>query len=168
MPSEDINYWQDEYSHTRSTRTALGEQTATMSGTYIHEGLEYKEWRMVRNLVDSVLPAPFQSRFRQLSSRRNMAESMNNNTEAPPLPRRPPVPQRAHSANEADTELIPQQALPNKRAVNAAFNGGKWFSSVISSSAMGSESPPTKASGVDWKSGSQGLPRTVLGSKTAD
>jgi hypothetical protein len=39
---------------------------------------------------------------------------------------------------------------------------------VISSSAMGSESPPTKASGVDWKSGSQGLTRTVLGSKTAD
>lgn len=190
LPSDNINYWLDQYSHSQSTRKASGEGLTMSGGTYF-EGVEFTEWRMVRNLVGAVLPAPIQDRLRQFSSGHIKAVPKGTHgsagTGAQTPPRSPATPRRTHSADEAVTEFRPPlpprrrvhsadeatlapPVLPERRAVNTGFDGGKWFSSLLASVAVSLEPGEGETSGVDWRSGSQGRAPTPFCSisKTAN
>ncbi|KXX75450.1 hypothetical protein MMYC01_207583 [Madurella mycetomatis] len=132
-----------------------------MNATYYvtDEGVEFKQWRTVRNLMGSVLPAPIQSRIRLMSLGRASK------------------PTRSLSADEAGmvaARRTDQQAIPDSHAAITAFNGGKWFASTVASAAALWAQSPNGSSGIDWKSGSQGLElilnsgREYVGSPNAD
>lgn len=106
------------------------------------EGVEFKQWRTVRNIVGSVLPAPIQSRIRLMSSGRASKPT--------------------HSLSGGEAGMIAarrtdQQAIPDSHAAVTAFNGGKWFASIVASAAALWAPSPNGSSGIDWTSGSQGL-----------
>ncbi|GAB1318937.1 hypothetical protein MFIFM68171_09147 [Madurella fahalii] len=144
-----------------------------MNATYCvaDEGVEFKQWRTVRNIVDSVLPAPLQSRIRLMSS-----SGASKPTRCAARPMRP-LATRSLSADEADMVAArrpDQPAIPDSHAAVTAFNGGKWFASTVASAAAIWVPSPGGSSGVDWKSGSQGLElilnsgREYVDSRSAD
>ncbi|KAL2023016.1 hypothetical protein VTK56DRAFT_3926 [Thermocarpiscus australiensis] len=129
-----------------------------MDGRCVREASEFRQRRTVRELVWSVLPAPFQSRSPKMSPSDSLAipeaATQHGRMSVQSLSKLPEV-----CEGEADvgTTASPvRQGASDRRAAEGAFNGGKWFASKIAAVAAMLDSP-SQGSGVDWKHGSQGL-----------
>ncbi|KAL2135986.1 hypothetical protein VTI74DRAFT_6035 [Chaetomium olivicolor] len=139
----------------------------TMKSTYIQEAYEIKEWRAARALVHSVVPGPLLSRLGRLSPiagpvgprEKDQKAGLREPHHKEMLKQQQAGVQLARLAEEANSKPIPsadRQPEIGGRAFDASFSRARGFVSALSLAAT-IAGPSRPSSGVDWKSGSQGL-----------
>lgn len=154
--SDRVGFRQDEYCHARRSHVTSTSNMATSDGTYSEERSEVQSWTVLSKM-GSMLPEQLQGSIRQLA-----------NTTAPRASLGPRRLQQMWKGGEkgkqAETRAgspRDQPAVPDRRNLDMAFAGGKGFVSLVASVAAVVRSA-SGDSGVDWRSGSQGLCRLQL------
>lgn len=151
--ADRIGFRQDKYCHARRSHVTSTSNMATSDGTYSEERSEIQSWTVLSRM-GSMLPEQLQGSIRQLA-----------NTAAPRASLGPKglrqMLKGGEKGKQAETRAgssRDQPTVPDRRNLDMAFAGGKGFVSMLASVAAVVRSA-SGDSGVDWRSGSQGLCR---------